>query len=189
MSCASSPVESTRRSSPQGGLGPALKALARRSAVPVEVALHTAGRLPEPVEIAAYYVVSEALTNATKHAHATAITVTVEADAEAHVLRIAVRDDGVGGADFSHGTGLVGLKDRVEALSGRIVLDSTAGRRHQSARRAPDHCHERQRHLQLSVPAARDRPDNAPDQGVDKRALQILASALRRLEEGLRPPS
>ena len=107
-----------------GGLGPALKALARRSAVPVEVALRTAGRLPEPVEIAAYYVVSEALTNATKHAHATAITVNVEADAEEHVVRIAVRDDGVGGADFSHGTGLVGLKDRVEALGGRIVLDS-----------------------------------------------------------------
>ena len=110
-----------------GGLGPALKLLARRSAVPVEVALRTADRLPEPVEIAAYYFISEALTNATKHAHATAITVTIEADANDHVLRIAVRDDGVGGADFTHGTGLVGLKDRVEALSGRILLDSTKG--------------------------------------------------------------
>ena len=70
---------------------------------------------------------SEALTNATKHADATAITVNVEADAEDEVLRIAVRDDGVGGADFTHGTGLVGLKDRVEALSGRILLDSTPG--------------------------------------------------------------
>jgi signal transduction histidine kinase len=111
----------------KGGLGPALKALARRCAVPVEVALRTAGRLPEPIEIAGYYVVSEALTNATKHADATAITVTVEADVDDHVLRIAVRDDGVGGADFTHGTGLVGLKDRVEALSGRILLDSTPG--------------------------------------------------------------
>ena len=99
--------------------------LARRSPVPIEVALDTAGRLPEAVEIAGYYVVSEALTNATKHADATAISVTVEADAEDHVLRIAVRDDGVGGADFTHGTGLVGLKDRVEALGGRILLDST----------------------------------------------------------------
>ncbi len=111
----------------QGGLEPALKALSRRSAVPVEATLHTGGRLPEPVEIAAYYVVSEALTNATKHAHATAVAITVEADAEDHVLRIAVRDDGVGGADFTRGTGLVGLKDRVDALSGRIFLESRPG--------------------------------------------------------------
>ena len=111
----------------KGGLGPALNALARRSAVPVEVALRTAGRLPEPVEIAAYYVVSEALTNATKHAHATAITVAVEADADDHVLRIAICDNGVGGAGFTRGTGLVGLRDRVEALSGRILLDSPRG--------------------------------------------------------------
>ena len=111
----------------KGGLGPALNALARRSAVPVEVALRTAGRLPERVEIAAYYVVSEALTNATKHAHATAIRVTVEADDDDHVLRIAICDDGVGGADFTRGTGLVGLRDRVEALSGRILLDSPPG--------------------------------------------------------------
>ena len=110
-----------------GGLGPALNALARRSEVPVEVALRTAGRPPEPVENAAYYVVSEALTNATKHANATAITVTVEADVEDQVLRVAVSDDGVGGADFTLGTGLVGLKDRVEALNGRLVLDSTRG--------------------------------------------------------------
>jgi len=110
-----------------GGLGPALRVLARRCAVPAEVVLRTPARLPEPVEIAAYYVVSEALTNATKHARARAITVTVEGDAEDDVLRIAVCDDGVGGADFTHGTGLVGLKDRVEALSGRILLDSTPG--------------------------------------------------------------
>ena len=111
----------------EGGLGPALKALAARSAVPVEITLGTTDRLPESVEIAAYYVVSEALTNATKHAHATAIGITVEPDAEERVLHIAVRDDGVGGADFTHGTGLVGLKDRVEALSGRILLDSPPG--------------------------------------------------------------
>jgi signal transduction histidine kinase len=111
----------------KGGLGPALKTLARRSAVPVQVDVRAAGRLPEPVEIAAYYFVSEALTNVAKHAHATAITVTVDADAGDHVLRIAVCDDGVGGADFTRGTGLIGLKDRVEALSGRILLDSIPG--------------------------------------------------------------
>jgi signal transduction histidine kinase len=107
----------------EGGLAPAVKALARRSGLPVEVAVRTAGRLPEPVEVAAYYVVSEALTNAAKHAHAAAITVDVEADEADAVLRVAVRDDGAGGADFNRGTGLVGLKDRVEAAGGRILLD------------------------------------------------------------------
>ena len=109
------------------GLGPALKALARRSAIPVEVALRTAGRLPEPVEIAAYYVVSEALTNAIKHAHATFVQVSVETDAQDQVLHIAVSDDGVGGADFANGTGLIGLKDRIEALGGRLHLVSAPG--------------------------------------------------------------
>jgi len=108
----------------EGGLGPALRALARRSAVPVELDLRTAGRLPEPVEIAAYFVVSEALTNTIKHARASAFTVAIEADAADAVLRVAVQDDGAGGADFSRGTGLVGLKDRVEALGGRIFLHS-----------------------------------------------------------------
>ena len=108
----------------KGGLGPALNTLARRSAVPVELDVRTTGRLPEPVEVAAYYVVSEALTNVAKHARASVVTVTVEADAADTVLRVAVRDDGAGGADFTLGTGLVGLKDRVEALGGRILLDS-----------------------------------------------------------------
>ena len=107
------------------GLGPAVKGLARRSAIPVEVTVRTAARLPEPIEIAAYYVVSEALTNASKHANATAVMVTIEADAD--VLRVTVRDNGVGGADFTHGTGLIGLKDRVEALNGHILLDSDPG--------------------------------------------------------------
>ncbi|SOE06748.1 GAF domain-containing protein [Streptomyces sp. Ag109_G2-15] len=111
----------------QGGLAPALKALARRSALPVDVAVHVRERLPEQVEVSAYYVVSEALTNAVKHAQASTVTVTVDADSE--VLRVRVEDDGVGGADFAAGTGLVGLKDRVEALDGRMFLDSprTAG--------------------------------------------------------------
>ncbi|MEU5538789.1 ATP-binding protein [Streptomyces sp. NPDC020362] len=108
----------------QGGLAPALRTLARRSAVPVDLDVHVRERLPERVEVSAYYVVSEALTNAVKHARASAVSVTVDADSE--MLRVRVRDDGVGGADFEAGTGLVGLKDRVEALDGTMFLDSPA---------------------------------------------------------------
>ena len=109
----------------KGGLEPALKALARRSAVPVELSIHPTGRLAEPIEIGAYYVVSEALTNAAKHARASSVAVDVESFDS--VLRVSVRDDGVGGAAFGEGTGLVGLKDRVEALGGRIDVDSRPG--------------------------------------------------------------
>ena len=108
-----------------GGLTPALKALARRSSVPVDLVLRIERRLPEQVEVSAYYVVAEALTNVTKHAHASAVTITVEATDD--VLCICVQDDGRGGARFARDTGLVGLKDRVEALSGRILLDSPHG--------------------------------------------------------------
>ncbi|WP_426502660.1 AAA family ATPase [Dactylosporangium sp. McL0621] len=111
----------------EGGLGPALRALARRSAIPVHLDAHVTRRLHEHVEVSAYYVVAEALTNAAKHARASAVTVTVETDAADSVLRVAVEDDGVGGADFARGTGLVGLKDRVEALGGRIFLHSPRG--------------------------------------------------------------
>jgi signal transduction histidine kinase len=104
------------------GLRPALDALARQSAVPVDLELRTDGRLPEPIEVAAYYIVSEALTNAAKHAHASRLTVHIEAAGER--VRLAVRDDGVGGADFGGGSGLVGLKDRVEALGGWIAVQS-----------------------------------------------------------------
>ncbi|WP_432841367.1 AAA family ATPase [Dactylosporangium sp. CA-092794] len=109
----------------EGGLGAGLRALARRSPVPVHLDMPAEVPLPEPVEISAYYIVAEALTNAAKHAHASNVTVTVgTADG---ALLVAVRDDGVGGANFTRGTGLVGLKDRVEALSGRLLLDSPAG--------------------------------------------------------------
>ena len=107
------------------GLGPALKMLARRCPMQVDLDLRTDGRLPEPIEVAAYYVVSEALTNAAKHANAH--TAAVEVEAVTGALRISVRDDGCGGAVFNRGTGLVGLKDRVEALSGRIFLHSPHG--------------------------------------------------------------
>jgi signal transduction histidine kinase len=107
------------------GLGSALKTLARRCPIPVDLDIRTDGRLPEPIEVAAYYVVSEALTNAAKHANTPQAAVHV--DAVTGVLRISVRDDGCGGADFTRGTGLVGLKDRVEAFGGRIFLHSPHG--------------------------------------------------------------
>jgi signal transduction histidine kinase len=110
-----------------GGLHPALKTLARRSPVPVRLEVRAGGRLPQPVEVSAYYVVAEALTNAAKHARASAVTVTAETDTTDAVLRLTVSDDGAGGADFIKGTGLARLKDRVEALGGRIFLDSPRG--------------------------------------------------------------
>jgi PAS domain S-box-containing protein len=109
----------------EGGLRPVLKTLARRSAVPVDLDIGVDGRLPEPVELAAYYVVAEALTNTAKHADASAVGVTVTAGEG--VLRVAVRDDGRGGADLTAGSGLVGLTDRVEALGGRLWLNSPRG--------------------------------------------------------------
>jgi signal transduction histidine kinase len=109
----------------QGGLGPALKALARRSAVPVELEVVVGERLGEPVEVAAYYVVSEALANAAKHARASAVC--VRAWAADGRLRLLVRDDGVGGAEGGRGSGLVGLADRVQALGGTITIASPSG--------------------------------------------------------------
>jgi signal transduction histidine kinase len=108
-----------------GGLRPALKALARRSAVPVRLDARLDGRLPDPVELAAYYVIAEALTNTAKHAAATTIDVQVAPDAG--TLRIRVHDDGRGGADPTGGTGLLGLTDRVEALGGHLSLHSPPG--------------------------------------------------------------
>jgi signal transduction histidine kinase len=109
----------------KGGLGPALRTLARRSAIPVELQLNTDNRLTEPIEAAAYYVVSEALTNAAKHSRASAVWVDVETQDGG--VRISIRDDGVGGAAPGRGSGLLGLKDRVEALGGEIELDSSSG--------------------------------------------------------------
>src|SRR5882757_3130342 len=107
------------------GLRPALRSLGRRSAIPVEVDVRIDGRLPEPVEVGAYYVVSEMLTNAAKHARASVVEVDVEASGAR--LRVRVRDDGVGGADALQGSGLIGLKDRIDALGGTFSLHSPAG--------------------------------------------------------------
>jgi signal transduction histidine kinase len=109
----------------QGGLGPAVKTLARRSPVPVELDVREVGRLPEPVEVAAYYVVAEALANVAKHARASVAY--VDLDVRGSALHLRVRDDGVGGADPARGSGLIGLNDRVTALGGTMQVDSQAG--------------------------------------------------------------
>jgi signal transduction histidine kinase len=107
------------------GLVPALRSLARRSVLPVKLDLRAERRLPKQVEVAAYYSVSEALTNAAKHAHASAVH--VDLDTSGAILQLAVRDDGIGGANPAHGSGLVGLSDRVEALGGTLEVTSPAG--------------------------------------------------------------
>jgi signal transduction histidine kinase len=107
------------------GLRPALRALGRRSTIPVDMDVRIGGRLPEAVEVGAYYVVSEMLTNAAKHSSASVVEVT--ADASDGTLRVCVRDDGIGGADPNRGSGLVGLKDRIEALDGTFTMYSPMG--------------------------------------------------------------
>jgi signal transduction histidine kinase len=107
------------------GLEPALRVLVRRSSVRVELEARSRRRFPEPVEVAAYYVVCEALTNAAKHARASVVRVDLDAD-EASV-RLWIRDDGVGGADPARGSGLLGLKDRVQAIGGGLEIASPAG--------------------------------------------------------------
>jgi signal transduction histidine kinase len=109
-----------------GGLAPALKALRRRSTVPVELTIDVPQRLPDTVEVGAYYVVSEALANAAKHARASVVHVDVQTQ-EDH-LSLSIRDDGVGGADPSRGSGLIGLTDRVQTLGGTITITSPVGR-------------------------------------------------------------
>jgi signal transduction histidine kinase len=109
----------------RGGLGAALKTLGRRSAVPVDLEVGVDRQLPESAEVAAYYVVSEALTNAAKHAQASEVNVRVEAD-EAN-LHLWIQDDGIGGADSGNGSGLTGLIDRVEALGGMLEISSLPG--------------------------------------------------------------
>jgi signal transduction histidine kinase len=109
----------------RGGLVPALKALARRSAVPVDLDLEVQSRLPPSVEVAAYYAVAEALTNAAKHANASAVVLT--AAVQNARLFVVVRDDGAGGADPSRGSGLIGLIDRIQAVGGNLSVASPPG--------------------------------------------------------------
>jgi signal transduction histidine kinase len=108
-----------------GGLGPALKALTRRSPVPVRLDVRVQARLPERAEVTAYFVVSEALVNVAKHARASVVEVLAEV--RDGVLAVSVSDDGIGGADPSRGSGLIGLTDRVEASGGTISISGHAG--------------------------------------------------------------
>jgi signal transduction histidine kinase len=110
----------------KGGLAPALRALARRSALPVKLDLAVERRLGEQLEVGAYYVVSEALTNAAKHSQASKVEVSVQA--RDGVLVLTIDDDGVGGADPAQGSGLTGLADRVAALGGTIAITSPPDR-------------------------------------------------------------
>jgi signal transduction histidine kinase len=109
----------------RGGLRPALRTLARRSTIPVALDVTLDARLAEPIEVAVYFVASEALANAAKHSQATGIEITCGTRDGRLVL--SVRDDGVGGADAGRGSGLVGLTDRVEALGGVIHIRSQLG--------------------------------------------------------------
>jgi signal transduction histidine kinase/ketosteroid isomerase-like protein len=127
------------------GLGPALRTLARRSTVPVILDVTTDQRFPEPIEIVVYYVASEALANAMKHAQASGIEVSL---ATRHGgLLLSIRDDGVGGADPARGSGLVGLADRVEALGGSLHVDSKVGAG---------------THITADLPLEYDRPQSGP---------------------------
>jgi signal transduction histidine kinase len=108
-----------------GGLGPALRTLARRSRIPVQLRSGVHGRLPERVEIAAYHLVAESFANAARYSDAS--TIRVKAQVRGNVLQLSVRDDGLGGADPGEGTGLIGLKDRVEAIGGTLTVHSPPG--------------------------------------------------------------
>jgi signal transduction histidine kinase len=109
----------------EGGLRPALEGLARRAPIPIRLEVQVPCRLPERIEVAAYYVVAEALTNVAKHAHASTAHIDVTLAGGAVTVRVA--DDGVGGADPARGSGLIGLRDRVEALGGMIAFNSPPG--------------------------------------------------------------
>jgi PAS domain S-box-containing protein len=109
----------------EGGLAPALRTLARRAPIPIALDLRDERRPPEHVEVAAYYAVAEALTNAAKYAQASEVR--VELGMQDGILHLAIHDDGIGGADPAQGTGLVGLSDRIEALGGTFSVTSPAG--------------------------------------------------------------
>ena len=109
----------------QSGLGAALRSLTRRASVPTVLDIRGIGGLPQPVEAAAYYVVSEALTNAVKYANATVIY--VDLGVNDTTLRLSIDDEGDGGADPALGSGIIGLIDRVDALGGKLTLRSPLG--------------------------------------------------------------
>ena len=139
----------------EDGLEPALKTLANRSPIPVELKVRADARLPEEVELAAYYIVAEALANTAKHSHASLVHILVAT--RGRTLRIAVRDDGVGGADPARGTGLLGLRARAQAVGGTVSLDSqpAAG----TLLNAEIPLGDESRHLARLQPSSEDWPD------------------------------
>ena len=106
-------------------LGAAVESVAGRSAVPVQVHIALNGRMPEPVEATAYFVVTESLANVAKYAHASSVR--VEVARRDGTLHVEVSDDGQGGADIGRGSGLRGLEDRVAAVGGRLRIESPMG--------------------------------------------------------------
>jgi signal transduction histidine kinase len=108
----------------KGGIEPAIRMLARRSPLRVELDLRTHQRLPDWLEVVAYYVVAEALTNAAKHSQASLVHISLEVVDT--VVHLSIRDDGIGGADPTQGSGLIGLRDRVEAFGGTIEIATAA---------------------------------------------------------------
>jgi signal transduction histidine kinase len=115
----------------EGGLRPALKALARRSQIPVRLDVRVDGRLPDQIELAAYYTVAESLADSADHPSATVADVEVAVEGDegtgGAVLRVRVHDDGRGGEDTTSDAGIVELTDRVEALGGRLSRRSRPG--------------------------------------------------------------
>ena len=163
----------------RAGLGPALRALARRSNVPTEVDVSLDGRLPAPVEAAAYYIASEALTNVEKHAEASLVELTVTDDDG--TLRLEVRDDGIGGADTGRGSGILGLTDRVEALGGPVRAGEPAGAWNHDLGRASD------RHAGHAVTACGPgEPAGAHPHGRQCSSRTSVADTSRRSSRALR---
>jgi hypothetical protein len=171
----------------KGGLGAALKALARRSTVPVELDLTLDRQLPESVVVAAYFVLAEALTNAAKHAQASKVNVLV--DAEAADLRVSIRDDGIGGADATRGSGLSGLVDRAFRCGHRSPYRRCAGTRIPVARPVTDAVQQ----WPTTLSTSRSRTASSITQWTRVRACRIrlpTSVALRRtcgVTAGLRP--
>jgi signal transduction histidine kinase len=146
----------------EGGLSPALKALGRRSPVRVKLDLRHDGRLPEQVEVAVYYTMSEALTNASKHAGATYVSVSLSVQED--TLHLSIRDDGIGGADPTLGSGLIGLSDRIQALGGTIELESPPGKGTR---------------LDAEIPVCLNAAANAPDEAMSRSAPPAAAAGGR----------
>jgi signal transduction histidine kinase len=109
------------------GLAVAVEGMAARAPIPVELVVDLSRRLPPQVEVAAYFVISEAIANAVKHAAATGVTVRVRDGGSGSILHVEVVDDGVGGADARGGSGLEGLGDRIAALGGRLDVTGPLG--------------------------------------------------------------